>query len=91
MPCHDQRMLTVKQKMTLDFEAAHAVATSAAANATKEVRIRDSSTKSATLYYQRLQRLLDDPEALAYAPMLVRRLRRVREARQAARSTRHTG
>ena len=81
-------MLRVKDKMTLNFEAAHAVSGNARANATKEVLIRELFDESATLYYQRLGRLIDDPEALVYAPMLVRRLRRMREKRQAARSAR---
>lgn len=36
-------------------------------------------------FWQRLNALLDDPEALAAAPMLVRRLRRRREAATAQR------
>jgi len=36
-----------------------------------------------TGYYQRLNRLLEDPAALAYAPMVVSRLWRVREVRRA--------
>lgn len=83
-------MLTVKAKMTLDFEAAYAV-TNAATNARKEIQIRELFDESATLYYQRLNRLIDDPAAEAYAPLLMRRLRRMRERRQAARSARRTG
>lgn len=81
-------MLTVKQTMTLDFEAAHATTATAAANARKEIQIRELFTESAAVYYQRLNRLLDNPDALAYAPLLVHRLRRVRDARRAARSAR---
>lgn len=36
---------------------------------------------SETRYYQKLNRLLDEPDALAYAPGLVKRLRRIRSAR----------
>lgn len=35
-----------------------------------------------TGYYQRLNRLLDDPRAAAYAPTVITRLRRARESRQ---------
>lgn len=38
-----------------------------------------------TRYYQKLNRLLDDPDALAYAPQLVNRLRRIRSTRSRAR------
>ena len=38
-----------------------------------------------TRYHQLLNAGLDDPKALAYDPMLVRRLRRVREARRRRR------
>lgn len=50
-----------------------------------ESAIRDELGLSAVRYYQRLTRLLDDPEALAYAPVTVNRLRRVRDARATAR------
>lgn len=79
-------MLSVKQMMTLDFETAHAVTASVAANARKEVVIRELFDEHAAAYYQRLNGLLDNPEALAYSPMLVRRLRRLRDARRAHRS-----
>jgi hypothetical protein len=45
---------------------------------------------SPTRYHQVLVRALDLPEALAYDPMLVRRLRRLRDARRAARRARST-
>jgi hypothetical protein len=54
----------------------------------KEQAIRDLFDMSATRYYQVLNGLLDDPAALAYDPMLVKRLRRMRAARQQARSAR---
>lgn len=38
-----------------------------------------------TRYYQKLNRQLDDREALAYAPQLVNRLRRIRSTRSRAR------
>lgn len=57
----------------------------------KEQAIRELFGMSSTRYYQRLNALLDDPEALAYDPMLVKRLRRMRTSRQRARSARRLG
>ncbi len=51
----------------------------------KEQAIRDEFGLSATRYYQLLNRLLDRTEALAYDPMLVKRLRRLRASRSRAR------
>ncbi|HET9168538.1 MAG TPA: DUF3263 domain-containing protein [Actinospica sp.] len=51
----------------------------------KEQAVRDEFEISPTQYFQILNALLDDPEALAYSPALVARLRRLREARQRAR------
>ncbi|MCI0687205.1 MAG: DUF3263 domain-containing protein [Sporichthyaceae bacterium] len=57
----------------------------------KEHAIREQFDMSATRYYQLLNALLDRPEALAYDPMLVKRLRRLRSARARARSARRLG
>lgn len=57
----------------------------------KEHAIREQFEMSATRYYQLLNALLDRPEALAYDPMLVKRLRRLRSARARARSARRLG
>jgi hypothetical protein len=46
---------------------------------------------SATRYYQVLNALIDQPAALAYDPLLIKRLRRLRAARQRARSARRLG
>ena len=78
--------LTVKDTMTLDMERSWWKHDGAKATA-----IRERFGKSPTTYYARLNRLLDEPAALAYDPMLVRRLRRLREARQAARGARRVG
>jgi Protein of unknown function (DUF3263) len=51
----------------------------------KERAIRERFGFSAARYHQQLNRLIDGPDALAYDPMLVRRLRRVREARRRKR------
>lgn len=46
----------------------------------KEQAIRDTFGLSTTRYYQLLNRLLDQPAALAHDPVLVGRLRRIRAA-----------
>ena len=46
----------------------------------KQRAIRERFGFSPARYHQLLNRIVDTPEALAYDPMLVRRLRRVREA-----------
>lgn len=51
----------------------------------KEQAIRDTFGLSPTRYYQLLNRLLDRPEALAYEPVLVARLRRLRSWRAGTR------
>ena len=40
---------------------------------------------SPTKYYKALKDLLDDADAMAYDPLVVRRLRRVRDRRRRAR------
>ncbi len=57
----------------------------------KEQAIRDLFDMSATRYYQVLNRLIDRPDALAFDPMLVKRLRRLRASRQRQRSARRLG
>lgn len=57
----------------------------------KEQAIRELFDMSATRYYQILNGLIDDPAALAFDPMLVKRLRRLRATRQRARSARRLG
>lgn len=57
----------------------------------KEQAIRELFDMSSTRYYQRLNVLIDYPDALAFDPMLVKRLRRMRSARQRARSARRLG
>jgi hypothetical protein len=57
----------------------------------KEQAIRDKFEMSATRYYQLLNALIDRPEALAYDPLLVKRLRRLRATRQRNRSARRLG
>jgi hypothetical protein len=57
----------------------------------KEQAVREQFDMSATRYYQVLNALIDRPEALAFDPLLVRRLRRLRSERQRARSARRLG
>lgn len=57
----------------------------------KEQAIRDLFGMSATRYYQVLNALIDSPAAMAYDPMLIKRLRRMRTSRQRARTARRLG
>ncbi|MEV0273097.1 DUF3263 domain-containing protein [Hamadaea sp. NPDC050747] len=52
----------------------------------KEQAIRETFEVSATRYYQLLNKLLDDPQALAYDAVLVNRLRRLRMSRGRSRA-----
>ena len=54
----------------------------------KEEAIRRQFGIGPTAYYQLLSRLLDDPAALAYDPMLVKRLQRQRASRRRRRAGR---
>ncbi len=51
----------------------------------KELAIRERFELSPTRYYQVLNELLDSSDALAYDPLVVRRLRRMRDRRRRAR------
>ena len=51
----------------------------------KEAAIRQRFDLSATRYYQILHELLDDDEAMAYDPLVIRRLQRGRERRRRER------
>lgn len=55
------------------------------AQSAKEADVTDEFGLSPVRYYQLLDRLLDDPEALAAEPILVKRLRRIRSSRVQAR------
>jgi hypothetical protein len=54
----------------------------------KEQAIREIFGMPATRYYQLLNGLIDRPEALAFDPILVKRLRRLRTERRRLRSAR---
>jgi hypothetical protein len=73
--------LDKRSRAVLDFERE-----SWKLQVTKERAIRERFGFSPARYHQLLHRVIDRPEALAYDPMLVRRLRRVREARRRART-----
>jgi hypothetical protein len=75
--------LDVRSREILDFERSWWRSAGA-----KEQAIRDRFDLSTTRYYELLNALLDDVDALAYDPMLVRRLRRMRAARQRERAAR---
>ncbi len=51
----------------------------------KEAAIRERLDLSPARYYQVLSRLLESDEAVAYDPLVVRRLRRRRDRRRRAR------
>ena len=53
----------------------------------KEQAIKELFDMSSTRYYQVLNALLDNPDALAADPMLIKRLRRMRSSRQRARTS----
>lgn len=57
----------------------------------KEAEVREKFDLSMTRYYQRLNAIIDRPEALEFDPMLVRRLIRLRAARARQRSARRLG
>lgn len=70
----------------LDFERAWR-----SAGGSKERAVRARFGLSSTRYLQLLMRTIDLPQALAYDPVLVRRLRRLREARRRSRFAERLG
>jgi Protein of unknown function (DUF3263) len=76
----DPMALTDRDRAILDFERSWWTE-----SGPKDTAIRDRFELSGTRYYQLLTELLDDPEALEYDPLLIRRLRRMRERRRRAR------
>jgi hypothetical protein len=57
----------------------------------KERAIREQFDMSATRYYQLLNEIIDMSDALAYDPILVKRLQRLRAFRQRQRTARRLG
>jgi len=78
--------LSARDREILDFEA-----TFYRYQGAKEQAVRDLFDMSATRYYQVLNSLLENPAALAYSPVLVKRLRRLRKQRQQLRTARLLG
>ena len=76
----DPMALTDRDRAILDFERSWWTEAGP-----KDTAIRERFELSGTRYYQLLTELLDDEDALAYDPLLIRRLRRVRERRRRAR------
>lgn len=74
--------LSAVERGILDLEGQHFAAGGSKGNA-----VRDRFGITETRYYQVLNRLIDTPEALMYAPMTVGRLRRLRTTRQARRAS----
>lgn len=74
-------MLTDTDRARLDFEAQTWKYAAA-----KDAAILRTFGETSTAYYAQLGRLLDDPDALAYAPATVRRLVRLRDRRRAVRA-----
>lgn len=75
--------LSQQERQILDFERQwwkHA--------GSKEQAVTELFGFSASRYYQMLNVLVDSAAALAYDPMLVKRLRRMRQARYEARTSR---
>jgi hypothetical protein len=72
--------LTERERAILDFERSWWTEAGP-----KDTLIRERFELSGTRYYQLLTELLDDPGAVEYDPLLVRRLRRVRDRRRRAR------
>ena len=78
---HSSVELTERDAAILDFEDSWFTS-----SVPKEQAIMERFSISSARYYQQLNALIDDPSALAYKPLLVKRLRRMRGQRQAARS-----
>lgn len=72
--------LSERDRQLLDFERE-----SWKLGGSKERAIRERFGFSPARYHQLLNRAIERPEALAYDPMLVRRLRRLRESRRRRR------
>ncbi|MCH2422343.1 MAG: DUF3263 domain-containing protein, partial [Acidimicrobiales bacterium] len=72
--------LTQRDRDILDFERSWWTSTSP-----KDVQIRERFELSTTRYHQVLNEMLDTEEAMAYDPLVVRRLHRQRDRRRRAR------
>ncbi len=75
--------LTERERAILDVERSWWAAPDSAF--TKRTAIRRQVGVSTTRYYQLVSALLENPDADAYDPLVVRRLRRARDDRRRAR------
>ena len=78
--------LTERDAAILDFEDSWFTS-----SVPKEQAIMEHFSMSSARYYQHLNQLIDTPAALAYKPLLVKRLRRLRATRQRNRSAKRLG
>lgn len=78
--------LSDAEKRLLDFEGRWFRRAGA-----KEQAMRDAFGLNPTRYYQRINAVLDKPEAMAHDPALVKRLREQRDARARIRAARRGG
>lgn len=72
--------LTERDRAILDFERSWW-----SEPGPKETAIRERFELSPTRYYELLNEALEDPEAMDYDPLVVRRLRRLRDRRRRQR------
>jgi hypothetical protein len=72
--------LTERQRAMLDLER-----TWWTLDRERDLAIRERFACPPETYYRELNELLDDPDALDYDPLVVRRLRRLRDRRRRAR------
>ncbi|WP_199729807.1 DUF3263 domain-containing protein [Tessaracoccus sp. OH4464_COT-324] len=79
---NDWGQLSAHDAAVLDFEDSWDRTSSP-----KDQAIMERFGCSSAAYYQRLNLLLDDPAALSYKPVLVKRLLRLRSQRQVARGS----
>lgn len=80
-PAHDRAGLAERDRAILDFEREWWRYAGA-----KEQAIREHFDMSPTSYYRALNELIDQDTAMAYDPMLVKRMRRMRAARHRQRA-----
>jgi hypothetical protein len=75
------RELSAEERAVIDFERTWWTAQS---HRTKQESVRTELGLSPTRYYAVLESLVDSPAALAYDPLLIRRMRRRRAERRRA-------
>jgi uncharacterized protein DUF3263 len=73
--------LSTRDRAILDFERSWRQL-----SGPKELAIREHLRMSASRYYELLSAMLDDPDALSYDPLTVKRAQRVRNDRRRVRA-----